>query len=252
MTPISPSEEMLHAYVDGRLDAGDRQAVEAFLARSPDWARTVAGWKADAERLRAECAGAMLLPPNPRLEPAVLRRGLQARMRRRAALAASLLLTAGLGGVLGWQARNLSLAAARPQPMADAVQAYRVFAMARPHPPEVGALTPTGMHAWLSQALGRATVLPDLGAHGFRLLGAQLVPTDAGAAAVVIYEGEDSRRIAFYIRPGGPFPTEQGGTRRDGALLTQYWFRDGYRFALVGRADDPNSAEIVWTLRSTV
>src|SRR5690242_14731624 len=132
MTPLIPTEDELHAYVDGQLDDGRRREVEAWLEATPEWAETVAAWKRDAERLRAAHANPYALPPALQLEPSAIRRSLRARTRQRVALAAALVLTAGVGAVGGWVARSMTMAATLP-PMEDALQAYRLFAMDQRH-----------------------------------------------------------------------------------------------------------------------
>ncbi|MFC0408303.1 anti-sigma factor family protein [Roseomonas elaeocarpi] len=243
-----PDEARLHRYVDGQLDPVERQEVESFLARSPDWAARVAGWKRDAESLRC---GAPRLPHNPALEPAAIRRRLRARGRQRLAVAAMLLLTAGLGGTAGWTMRDRSFAAANP-PMADAVQAYRVFAASRSNAVEVSTTAGDGMQSWLASNLGRGGVaLPDLSGFGLRLVGGRLLATEDGPAAMVLFEDGQARRVAYYVRPGAPFDTDAMAERRDGGLLARYWSHGGRRYAVVAPADDAQAAEIARILRAT-
>ena len=243
MTPLIPTEDELHAYVDGQMDEGRRREVETWLAATPEWAETVAGWKRDAERLRAALSNPRALAPNPRLDPTAIRRSLRARTRQRVALAATLVLTAGMGVVGGWQARSMTMAPAHP-PMEDAVQAYRLFAMDRAHAVEVDATKAADLKAWLARNLGPSVSVPELEAQGFKLLGAQLLATDAGAAALLLYEAEDGRRLGFYMRPGVQIPSRRQGAREDGGLLAQYWFRDGYSFAIVSLSDDPRAGAV--------
>ncbi|HEY4252178.1 MAG TPA: hypothetical protein VGM87_13280 [Roseomonas sp.] len=247
MNPLIPDEELLHAYVDGHLDAEARQQVEVFLAHAPDWTEKIAGWKRDAERLRA--AAAAPLPPNPRLDPVALRQGMRRRRQRRFAMAAALLLVAGLGGGAGWMLRDAAFTAANP-PMADAVHAYRVFATARGNAVEIRAAGAESMQAWLAANLDHGgTRVPDLTTYGVRLLGGRLLATEDGPAAMVLFESEDGRRVAFYMRPGRPFAAETMEERRDGGLVARYWYRNGYRFAVVAPADDARAAEIARVLR---
>ena len=56
MNPFKPSSELLHAYLDQQLDEPTRLAVEAYLASHPDAAAQVAGWRQDAQHLRAALA----------------------------------------------------------------------------------------------------------------------------------------------------------------------------------------------------
>lgn len=245
--PFVPDEETLHAFVDGRLETEERRQVEALLARSPEWAGRITGWKRDAERLRVGCA-VPPMPSNPRLDPAALRREARARSRRRLATAAMLVIATGLGGVAGWDARDRSFAAANP-PMADAVHAYRVFATARSGAVEVNADGTIG--AWLSSHFGGSVGrVPDLGTYGFKLVGGRELATDGGPAAMLLFEDAGGRRVAYYMRPGPPFPAETMEERRDGGLLARYWSRNGHRFAVVAPAEDARAAEIARVLKA--
>ena len=53
MNHETPTEDELHAYVDGQLPPARRAAVEAWLAANPARADEVRAWKRDADRLRA-------------------------------------------------------------------------------------------------------------------------------------------------------------------------------------------------------
>ncbi|WP_437946056.1 anti-sigma factor [Sorangium sp. So ce296] len=237
-----PTEDELQAFVDGRLDPQRARAVEAYLASHPDERARVAAYRRNAEELRALLAGASLLPPNPRLDPRAIRRDLRQRSQRRAMLGASLAVALGIGALGGWTARSMSLPGA-PAPMDDAVEAYRTFATDRVRPVEMAAGDGGDLQAWLSGRLGRPVALPDLAPYGFDLLGGRLLSTANGPAVLLMYEDRDGQRVSFYIRPSSR-PGELTGTRRDGGLATRYWFRNGYGFAVVGRADDPRIAEV--------
>lgn len=243
MTPITPTEDELHAFVDGVLDRDRALQIEAYLASRPEEAARVAAWRRGAEGLRAALAGVSRLPPNPALDPVAIRRALRLRSQRRLLLCASFLVVLGLGALGGWQAHSLSIAATHP-PMDDAVEAYRIFATDRLRPVEMTAQDADGLQSWLSARLGRPMALPNLAPYGFDLLGGRLLSTPDGAAALLMYEDGNGQRISFYIRPSKRFPGGLSGLRHDGGLTTKYWFRTGYGFAVVGRADDPRTREV--------
>ncbi len=246
--PSPPAENELHAYVDGLLNTERRIEIESFLARDLETAARVAAWRHDAEMLRADLAGALAQPIRPELEPAAIRSRLRARSRVRLLAAASLMLVLGLGGVGGWQARALMAQAA---PMADAVEAYRVFAIDNERPVEMSGGNAAVLQAWVSARLGRPISLPDLHLDGFRLLGGRLLSTPEGPAAMVLYEDQhDGQRISLYIRHSERFPGGTRGSRRDKNLLTHYWYRDGYGFALVSPVDHPRASEMEQVLRA--
>lgn len=243
MNPMIPTEEELHAYLDRQLDAGHHAAVEAYLAATPEAAAKVAAWQRDAESLRAALAGIRQYPANPALDPAYIRRRLRARTTQRLSLAASLVLVLMLGAGGGWMARS-GYYPGVAAPMADAVDAYRVFATDRMRPVELRASDAPMLQSWLSNRLGRPMALPDLDSYGFKLLGGRLLSTADGPAAMIIYEDADGQRISFYLRPSSKVAPGTHGVRNDSGLQAKYWFRNGYGFAVVGRSSDPRTTEI--------
>ena len=64
--PVSEAE--LHGFVDGGLDRGRREAVQAFLAASPADAARVETWREQNDKIRAAFASVETLPP-PRPSP---------------------------------------------------------------------------------------------------------------------------------------------------------------------------------------
>lgn len=245
MSAAPASDEELHAFLDGQLDASRSAEVRRYLDGSPTAAARLTAWRRDAEGLRAALAGIETWPPNPSLDPAVIRRRLRRRAWRRAARALALVMALGLAGVVGWSSRAAYVGPAI-KPMEDALDAYRVFARARTHAVEIS-LPRMSLPSWLAASLGHPVALPDLRAHGFRLLGARLLATSEGAAAMVLYEADNGRRLSFYLRPARHFiPGTQGWREKEG-LRVRYWYRGGFGFALVGSADD---AHTVATLRA--
>jgi anti-sigma factor RsiW len=234
MIHLAPSEADLHAYVDGQLDGEARLEIERWLAAHPERAAMVADWKRDAERLRVTQALPEQWPSNPVLDPAHLRRRVRTRRRARLGVAAAVLLSLGLGTGVGWRAKQVQIASAR-LPMADAVSAYRLFAVS-----DTGATLDAGGRAqlqdWLSQHFGALGAMPDLQAQGFHLVGGQRLSTEQGAAAMLVYADATGARIGVYVRPGGWFA--EPGQRRDGELLAQYWSRGNTSFAVVSPFDD--------------
>ncbi|MFC5695824.1 anti-sigma factor family protein [Pseudomonas sp. GCM10022186] len=236
MNAFHPSEDDLHAYLDGQLDADQHQAVEAYLAANPQVAAQVEAWRRDAQQLRAALTRHGMAP-NPRLDPQAIRASMRARKRRRLALAASFVLALGTGGLGGWQAREMSLLAANP-PMQDALQAHRLFAL---NPVvDIRARQSSELQAWLDQRFSHAARIPDLSPYGFTPVGGRWLVTEQGAAALLLFEDGQGQRVSLYLRaPGSLYPRMRSGQRRDGELEARYWSRDGYNYALVSRDGDP-------------
>ncbi|BAO63394.1 transmembrane regulator PrtR [Pseudomonas protegens Cab57] len=240
MISLPPSDSDLHAYVDHQLSEQDRRLLEHYLASHPQVAARVQAWQQDAQHLRAALGGALLQPANPALDPVQIRARLKQRSLRRLASAAVLLVAVGVGGLSGWQARELTLAGSSVLPMTDALQAYRLFAEQGMLPADFKVQGNQSMQAWLDRYFTQASPLPDLQGAGFMAVSGRLLSTEQGPAAMVLYEDRAGRKVSFYIRPPGPqnklLPP---GSRREGPLQAQYWSGQGYNYAMVGPAEIP-------------
>ncbi|MBQ2647808.1 MAG: anti-sigma factor, partial [Achromobacter sp.] len=85
----TPSDQELHAYADGQLDAERRREVERYLADHPDAAREVDAIRRQTDELRRQHADLGRFAPPPRLDPARIRLAQATRRRRARALAAA-------------------------------------------------------------------------------------------------------------------------------------------------------------------
>ncbi|CAG8863736.1 hypothetical protein PS627_00674 [Pseudomonas fluorescens] len=235
MTRLIPSEQELHAYVDDRLESRRRTEVQAWLAAHPEDAARVEAWRSDARRLRVALAGLDELPGSRQLDLSHLSQRLRQRRHRRLATAAVLLLTLGVGGLGGWQARQVTLT--DNAPMADAVQAHRLFADATAL--DLTASAPAQLQAWLGRHFSQVGQLPDLGRYGFEPVGARLLSNEQGPAALVVFQDRDGQRISLFLRsPSERYARMPSGQRTEGSLQARYWSHGAYNFALVSAAGD--------------
>jgi anti-sigma factor RsiW len=239
MISMPPSERDLHAYVDHQLSEADRHRVDAFLASNPSIAAQVRAWQQDAQQLRAALGGALQQPANPDLNPALIRQRLKRQSRRHLASAAALLIAISVGGISGWQAREMTFAGAT-LPMTDAMQAYRLFAQQGVMPADYKVGEDGDMQNWLDRYFNQANRLPNLAGAGFQPVSGRLLSTEQGPAAMVVYQNQSGQKISFYVRPPGPknylLPR---GSRSDGELQAEYWSGAGYNYAMVSPADTP-------------
>ncbi len=155
MISMPPSDSDLHAYVDRQLSEADQRLVQAYLANQPEVAARVRAWQQDAQHLRTALSGALQQPPNPDLDPAMIRQHLKHRSRRHLASAAVLLLAVSVGGVSGWQARQMTLLSAAAL-MADALQAYRLIAQQGILPADYQTSDELSMQGWLDRYFTQA------------------------------------------------------------------------------------------------
>ncbi|KAA6169807.1 MULTISPECIES: anti-sigma factor family protein [Pseudomonas] len=240
MISLPPSERDLHAYVDHQLLESDRRVLETYLAAHPEVAAQVHAWQQDAQLLRAALSGVLHQPANPGLDPMLIRQRIKHQSRRHFATAAVLLIAVSLGGIGGWHARE----ATQPPllPMADAMQAYRLFAQDGIMPADYRSSDSGTMQTWLDRYFNQAHRLPDLSQAGFKPVSARLLTTEQGAAAMVLYEDAQGRHISFYIRPPGP---DNGflprGNRSADGLHAEYWSGAGYNYAMVSPVDQPTA-----------
>lgn len=232
----TPSESEIQAYVDGRLDGPRQQAVEFYLAQHPERAAEVQAWQRDAQQLRAELSCDLDLPVNPALDPARIRGRRGERLQMRWATAAIVLISVGIGGFAGWQARTWRYAALQP-PMADAIQAYRMFTPERAGHFDFASRRHGDLQAWMGVHFAGAPSPPDLASAGFHAVGVRLVATAEGPAAMVLYLDTRGEAITFYVRPPSPRGALPPGDRRDGDLVTEYGSVNGYDYAFVSRVD---------------
>lgn len=229
----TPSEEELHAYVDGRLDEAGRAAVERFLERDPVRAAEVSAWQKDAQLLRTLFGGEDRLPPNAALQPSAIRAQMARHTRQWRMQAAAAVLCIGVGVVGGWQMKGAQSARLH-RPMADAIAAYQVVAIEGGSNPSLLDTDNSQIQAWLDKHFQNATRLPDLSAAGFSAVGGRMFATDDGPSAMVLYRDAEGHAISFYVRPPAAgqrlLPT---GQRTEQGLLAQYWSGQGYNYAFV-------------------
>ncbi|AHZ68326.1 MULTISPECIES: anti-sigma factor [Pseudomonas] len=247
MISMPPSERDLHAYVDHQLNDADRRLVETYLASNPQTAAQVRAWQQDAQHLRAAMSGALHHTANPDLDPALIRQRIKRQSRRHLASAAVLLIAVSVGGLSGWQAREMTLVSAQP-PMTDALQAYRLIAQQGILPADFKVSDDGDMQAWLDRYFTRANRLPDLTDSGYKPVSGRLLSTEQGPAAMVVYEDQGGHKISFYVRPPGPknnlLPR---GSRSDGELQAEYWSGAGYNYAMVSPSDTPAAQRLKQT-----
>ncbi len=264
--PAAPSlltEDLLHAFVDGRLSDAERAAVAAALARDASAAATVAAWQAQREQLRA-MHRPLLAEPVP---ATVLRAatGLQSRhdAQRRAwrwgGMAASLVLVFGLG----WASHSALhpgvggsglVAQQRPGQQEFIRQAALAFSVYSPevrHPVEVAAAQQEHLVQWLSKRVGRPLKVPSLSAQGYELVGGRLLPGDEGARAQFMFQNGQGERVTLYLGAVTPAGNAQAGgsaaaTARPAAetafqftseagVASFYWVDRGFGYALAGK-----------------
>lgn len=226
-----PPEGDLHAYVDGRLEAGRRAEIEAWLANHAEDAESVSAWRRHKEALHAAFGDTLEAPVPERL----LRAAGPPANRRQWGIAA-VVAWLSIGGIVGFVVRGaLPPPAIAPTLAHNAAIAHVVYSPEVRHPVEVGADQETHLVQWLSKRLGTTVKIPHFVAEGFDLVGGRLLPGDKGPVAQFMYQDAQGRRLTLYVR------TDAGENREtafryalEGKVGVFYWLDGRLGYALSG------------------
>jgi anti-sigma factor RsiW len=205
MNEVAPpiGDDDLHAYVDGQLEVGRRDAVERYLAATPEAAERVAAYQMQRQAIRAAFAAE---PPPPHLSLAGIIAQRRSRPRVSWLIAASVALAFGLGAAGGWLAHDAPGRGETQRAMAlleqQALASHIVYAADSRHPVEIAGAETPHLQEWLSSRLDRTVVAPDLSTAGYHLIGGRLLATErGGAAALLMYDDAAHRRVSVLLRP---------------------------------------------------
>ncbi|MEQ8248642.1 MAG: anti-sigma factor [Alphaproteobacteria bacterium] len=233
MSKINITDNDLHAYVDGQLEASRRAEVEAHLAANEVAAKAVREYRRLNRRLHEEFDD-VLNEPVPHAMLRVSRPQMIDTFRRIAAVL--VLLVAGAAG--GWLLNDVvaegddPLAAAFPE---RAGVIHAIYSAERRHAVEVPAGERPHLVAWLTNRLGTEVNIPDLTEAGFQLMGGRLLPGETKPAAHFLYEDVEGRRVTLYMRHG-----DIGGRNTkftyaaEGSVGVFYWINGPAGYALAG------------------
>jgi anti-sigma factor RsiW len=197
------TDEELHAYVDGLLDAERRAAVDRYLRAQPEVAQRTNIYSTQRNEIRMALAARANEPIPASLS---LNRLVEARLARRparwrvAAVAAMVVLAFGLGGAGGWYFGS-RLPTGLDSLVEDAAASYTVYTADKRRPVELWAAERDDLARWLSNRLNRPVSPPDLAGLGYQLLGGRLVATGHGPAALFMYENARNIRLTLFVRP---------------------------------------------------
>ncbi|CUW40521.1 Predicted transmembrane transcriptional regulator [Magnetospirillum sp. XM-1] len=237
---IPVSDDDLLSYVDGFLDPGRVDEVEAWLAANPRDAERVRQWREQVDGLHRLFDPVLDETVPDRLGVAAVKAGARARWLGPLLRVAAMVLLVLAGGAGGWWLRGgTGGPAATPGAMvaAEALSAHVVFAAEIRHPVEVAAGERAHLVAWLSKRLGAELKVPDLSAAGFSLVGGRLLPASSGPAAQFMYENSDGRRVTLYLRRNTEGTETAFRFAAQGRVEAFYWLDGPLGYALSGDVD---------------
>jgi anti-sigma factor RsiW len=250
-----PTDDELHAWVDGQLAADRHGAVEQAIAADPAVAAKIAAWHTQRDALR-RLHGELLGEPVPAPLMSALERQRPRQAQRVAwlrwgGMAAGLLVAfaAGWLGNAQWSqspaqrgAAQLAKAPAVREFVHDASVAHAVYAPEKRHPVEVAASEQQHLVQWLSKRLDRPLKVPDLSTQGYTLVGGRLLPGESGARAQFMFENATGERVTLYIgtldaQAAGATAARETAFRfaSEGPVPSFYWVDQGFGYALAGK-----------------
>jgi len=222
------TDERLHAYLDGELDAAAALELEREMAQNP-------ALRASAERLR-ELSAAVRTHADYHRAPARFRKA--PREKRQwlifaPAFAMAVLLGAGIGLYLERPGEDAELVASHVR----ATLGNRLI--------DVASSDQHTVKPWLSARLPYSPPVADLSSEGYPLQGARLDYVGGKQVAVLVYQRRQ-HVIDVYVRPGGG---DSGAFARDG-FNVEHFARGGMRYALVSDLSRNELREFAKLLKS--
>ena len=205
------TDEKLHAYIDGELDAAAALELEREMAQNP-------ALRASAERLR-ELSAAVRTQADYHRAPARFKRTPSEKRRWlifAPGFAMALLLGAGVALYLERPGEDAELVASHVR----ATLGNRLI--------DVASSDQHTVKPWLSARLPYSPPVADLSSDGFPLQGARLDYVGGKQVAVLVYQRRQ-HVIDVYVSPGD---AESGAFARDGFNVVHV-ARGGMRYALV-------------------
>jgi anti-sigma factor RsiW len=238
------TEDTLHAYADGLLDAAGRAEVEAWLAEHPAELAEVAAWQRQNEALTTLFGPVANEPIPARLGPQLI-----AARRPPAAigwpqLAAAAVVLVAIGGSIGWFGRDVVMPAEAASDILidNAVAAHSLYVREKRHAVEVAASEEEHLESWLSNRIETPIAAPDLVAEGFTLIGGRLLPeglyTESGPAAQLMYENAAAERLTVYITGALPDAATSYEFVTRGGVDAFYWANAAITCTVVGTLPD--------------
>jgi len=225
------SNDEILAYIDGALPADRCHVVEVYLTKNPDARDFVAAAERQNKMLRTALLPIMDAPVPAGLPDAAMIQRLP-RWVELMKIAAVLLA----GFVAGFYSDTLVQPKDRPSDLIAKVElAHQIYAQDNAYPVEYWADNQTVLQAWFSARMDAEIKVPSFAEIGFDLVGGRLMMGTKKPAALLVFEADDKRRIALYIRLDMPLTAEQKvNTQVNGKLRMTAWQEQQNGYAISG------------------
>lgn len=234
----SISDAELHAFIDNELDEERRQYLTEMLKENRTLRNRVQQYQMIDKGLRA---GKLLDDQQP-IPDRLLQAAIAVEPRRpvRRLVAAGLLIMGVLGGFVGGLSMQLATSpSSSPQQyihddlLLPASLAYKTYVPEIRHPVDVDGSEQQHLVDWLSNRLQHRIQAPVLESQGFYLVGGRLLPAGEQAAALLMYENDQGKRLTVYVRRLSVAGENTAFSISNVTLIpTFYWIDQYYGYAL--------------------
>ncbi len=267
----SIDEDDFQAFVDGQLPPETCRSVMTYLAANPEESERMSEYHQLSDELHKQFDEVLYEPLPKRLRVDTYRNSRSFSERIRSWFdvdfqtmaprfaAAALLMAASAGG--GWWMKSSHMEQGLETPAMSfarqAASAHMLYAPELQYPVEFSADQQDSLLLWLSDRLGEQVHAPSLQDVGFLLVGGRLLPAAEQAAAQLMYENLDGRRITLYIRERWNAPIQgakEGSVSYfgEGGLSMVYWVDGPFAYALIGELDREQLFGTARTVRQQV
>ena len=256
------ADDKIQDYIDGRLDDRDNAVVAAYLLAHPDVASHVEMLRRQNEALRGIGHEILDEPVPARLrdvlhrqtrQPAQASRVGRARLRSSGFLeAAAAILLFCVGGTVGWFMHD----GLTPRPglqdliAANAADMYTFYGGDHDYPVDFPPDQTSELVSWINRSFNREISPPDLADLSYEYRGGQLLPISGASIGFFQFEGPEDARLAVVFWPGDQPPTQLERIGRQQNVTARYWLGDGFSFAVMSDASNPDlesAAEAVFS-----
>jgi len=225
------TEADLIAFADGTIDPARRALVADAIARDSELAATIAAFRQQTIVLR-QVFDPVFAEPIPQKILETVQTDHVLRPWRMLAAACAILT---IGVCMGWIARDVVFG----DPLGTSLGqrgalAYATFGAHDAPDLDVSSAEILEGH-WLIKTLLRDTPVPDLEPLGMKLAGGRLMMGETQPAALLIYHGENGRKLTIFMRsdidPVRTIPIRQ---HSDAYFRSAYWAQNEVGFAISG------------------
>jgi anti-sigma factor RsiW len=240
MSGCADKEMLLHALIDGELDAANSVAIETHL-------KTCSGCAAALEHLEA-VQGALSQNGIRHITPSALRDRITAQLASQSGVTSTQwprrALSPWLAGGFAALAASLLLLVAVPQLTATGVEDQLIVSHVRSllanHVTDIAASNQHVVRPWFNGKIDFAPPVVELSDQGFPLVGGRLDYVDGRVVPALVYHRR-LHTINLFIRPLGSLSSPFSlATNRNGYSITR-WAKDGLEYWAVS---DINASEL--------